>query len=226
MKLSPAAGVLLIAACYSATATADPIRIASGVISLESEGSLNWQLESSRFAVARDINPVFFWDTTGLDIGCFNEGGCANGERMAFSTATFENSPLGRGNALVNGVAYDDVDFSGSWFLSSPGADLPDGPELFAVLAAPFSFSGSLRGARGGQEIFNVDLIGSGRAQVSIARIGPGGWVIDEGASLDYQFAPPAPVPEPGSMLLVGIGCAAFAVARRRGATSPRFANE
>jgi PEP-CTERM motif len=223
MKLNPAAGAFLIAACCTATATAEPIRILSGAIRLDSEGSLNWQLEGSRFAVARDINPDFFWDTTGLDIGCFNEGGCANGERMAFSTATFDNRSLGRGDALVNGVAYDDIDFSGSWSLSSPGAALPDGPELFAVLVAPFSFSGSLRGARDGQEIFNVDLIGSGRAQVSIARIGPGGWVIDEAASLDYLFATPTPVPEPASMLLVATGCAAFAAARRRGSWSRRI---
>ncbi len=216
MKLRRVAGTLLIAACCAATAAAEPIQILSGAISLDSEGILNWHLEGSRFAAARNIDPDFFWDATGLDIGCFNEGGCANGERMAFTTATFDNTSLGHGDALVNGVAYDDIDFRGSWSLSSPGAALPDGPELFAVLVAPFSFSGTLRGARGGQEIFSVDLIGSGRAQVSIARTGPGGWAIDEAASLHYLFATPTLVPEPASMLLVGTGCAAIAAARRR----------
>jgi hypothetical protein len=217
MKLGHAAAALLVAACCSATATAEPVRIRSGTISLTFDGSLNWQFEGSRFAAARDLHPDLFWETTGLDIGCFDEGGCANNERMAFSTATFENSSLGHGDALVNGVAYHDIDFSGSWSLSSPGAGVPDGPELFAVLEAPFSFSGSLRGARGGQELFNVDLIGSGRAQVSITRIGPGGWAIDDAAPVDYLFATPSAVPEPASMLLVGTGCAAFAAARRRG---------
>jgi len=210
------AGVIALVAGGPTAAAADPVQITAGVVGLDSEGGLSYRLMGNGFLAVRDF-AQFFWDSTGMDVGCFTEGGCANNELFTFSTRTFDNVALGHGDLVVMGTEYRDVDFSGAWAFTSPGARLPSTPDLFGALAAPFQFTGTLSGARDGHTLFSMSLTGSGRADVFIARTGPGGWQIDEADSVHYVFSQPAaPVPEPASMLLVGTGIAFIARSRAR----------
>ena len=179
----------------------------AGSISLDSEGGLFYSLAGPGFVAQRDFAP-FGWADTGLDIGCFTEGGCGNGELASFTTSTFENVALGHGDATVGDNSYVDVAFRGTWSLTSPGARLPDTPDQFALLTAPFSFTGTLIGSIGGRDLFETALTGNGMARVFVARTGPGGWQIEEANAIQYLFADsgPAPVPEPGTLLLGALG--------------------
>ena len=215
-RIARAAWTLVLAASWATSAAAEPVRLTAGAISLDSEGGLYWGFHGKGFEAAKDFT-AFLWASTGLDTGCFQEGGCANDELFSFSTATFENVPLGQGRALVDGTAFNRVEFSGSWSFISPGARLPTSDDLYGVISAPFSFTGTLSGAWDGRNLFNVSLVGSGLAHVLIARTGPGGWAIDEAAVVQYVFTEPAnPLPEPTSMFLVGTGIAGLVGARRK----------
>jgi hypothetical protein len=208
--------MLVLAANWATPAAADPVRLRAGAITLDSEGGLYWGIQGKGLEAAKDFTQLD-WASTGLDIGCFEEGGCANDELFSFTTSTFDNAPLGHGTAVVNGAAFNRVEFSGSWSFVSPGVRLPTSDDLYGVLSAPFSFTGTLTGTSDGRNLFNLSLVGSGLAHVLIARTGPGGWAIDEAASVQYVFTDPVnPLPEPTSMLLVGTGVAGLVGARRK----------
>src|SRR5690242_911270 len=100
--------------------------------------------------------------------------------------------------------------------MNSPGARLPSSPAPLATLTAPFDFNGTITGMRNGLGLFTLPLVGSGRADVVVARTGPGGWQIDEADSVHYVFADGvSAVPGPSTMVLIGSGIAAV-VSRRR----------
>jgi hypothetical protein len=202
---------------WASPGAAEPVHLFAGSINLDSEGGLFYSLAGPGFVAQRDFAP-FGWADTGLDIGCFTEGGCGNGELASFTTSTFENVALGRGDAMVGDNSYVDVAFRGTWSLTSPGARLPDTPDQFALLTAPFSFTGTLIGSIGGRDLFESALTGNGMARVFVARTGPGGWQIDEANAIQYLFADsgPAPVPEPGTLLLGALGLCGLAACRRK----------
>jgi hypothetical protein len=76
-------------------------------------------------------------------------------------------------------------------------------------LTAPFSFAGHAIGV----SFFETDLTGRGVAQLALSSTGAG---VFSFAGVDYVFEPSAPVPEPATVALVGVGFAALTRLRRK----------
>jgi len=111
--------------------------------------------------------------------------------QLTFDGRTYDN--LGSGE---DGTPQATVIFDGS-FVTPPLAPT-------AVVAAPFVFSGSFTiPADDGLSMMTHTLTGSGTATISLREWGSAFWNVD---AVRYEFAAPQPVPEPGTMLLVGFG--------------------
>jgi hypothetical protein len=92
--------------------------------------------------------------------------------------------------------------------------------EVFSV-DSPFRYHGFFEGESDGGERVRVNLIGRGTAHVIFSSDEPTHWF-----SSIYQFSDAAPVPEPTSVLLVGLGVAAGLLrargSRAAGSSGPR----
>ena len=146
--------------------------------------------------------------------------------------ATFDQFSSGAGSGVIEGVTYPlvYVGFSSGTF-SAPTATLTElGSTLVEV---PFSFAGTLNGylehpltrPSDALPIFTVDLGGSGRASASFL-----GLVDDNGNraysvfpdTIRYEFTTAEPVPEPGTLLLVGGALGGLILVRARSRRVPR----
>ena len=89
-----------------------------------------------------------------------------------------------------------------------------------AMLTAPFVFSGSFAiPTADGLGTIRHTLAGSGTATISLREWDSAFWNID---AVRYDFAQPAPVPEPATMLLVGFGTLLMASRRKHASTRKR----
>jgi hypothetical protein len=132
---------------------------------------------------------------------------CNPGDVVNTSFSTPGEVALGSGNAFVNGQYYEGVSFRGSLSFDVTPVRFPDSREDFVRLSAPFSASGFMRVRYGGNEVASGPLSGFGRTfQPFFPTIGGYEW---EEGRLDYVFragVDPAPVPEPATMMLMGVG--------------------
>ena len=113
--------------------------------------------------------------------------------------------------------AHSNLMYSGAFLFRAPASAFPceTGPfGQICTTTAPFTFTGTFaaRDSVSGQQLFEHQLIGRG-----IAR----GDNFNGAQSVTYVFDA-APVPEPGTMLLVGFGAFALAALRRRPDTQTR----
>jgi hypothetical protein len=107
------------------------------------------------------------------------------------------------------------LQFTGGTF-TVPSVFPPTDEEDLYTLTEPFEVSGhwtvNVQGSDGTATLFDHDIVGSGKVRFVLgAERGSGNSII---SALVYEFAAPAPVPEPSTLILCGL--ALPAVARRR----------
>jgi hypothetical protein len=202
---------LLLAAFALASppASADPLRITSGVFALDIEGDI-FTFNGDGFSLA--TTEFLISSTKQFPTQCFF---CAEGELIDWSfETTGDEQLLGRGNAALDGVTATNVDFVGSMRFDAVPTPLSSGGLAEFEFVAPFSFQAMIRGVQGGNELFAREFTGGGQLSVHYERSGnPGAFVSDDDTEL-YEFA--EPVPEPGTLLLLGSGLGAALVRRWR----------
>ena len=183
-------------------ASADQITILSGFLQMQNPqghlslvGDQGFSLEAHPITVNGYWMP---WQTCSgecgpgmtVSLGAGWSTSAVSGQ-LAFDGRTYNN--LGSGE---DGTPQAIVTFDGS-FVTPPLAPT-------AVVTAPFVFGGSFTiPADGGLGEMTHILTGSGTATISLREWGSAFWNVD---AVRYEFAAPQPVPEPGTMLLVGFG--------------------
>jgi hypothetical protein len=202
-------------------AHADPIVISSGFI-----------LANPTPAVKQLVMDVhgseFSFLTNGGPIGGFlpNIGDCLPcASPVVDLGATLNSAGFGEGSGtgLIEGVTYPDVfvRFSSGTITTSAVTLTELGESLVDV---PFSFTAVMNGflespltrPSDAPPVFTVELTGSGRASASFIGLidDEHGQTFSIGSFMRYEFVQPQPVPEPGTLFLVGGAIGALAARR------------
>ena len=214
-RVAPAC--LLALTMIPAAVWADPIPVTSGFFSVTGLGaSAIFDLQGADFQAAGGLEP----GVVGPDLTCFP---CVAGAVISLDTTFLGSS--GTGSAAVDGMMFPSIGLRATDFLfEAPDIVAPGTAGAFTV-TRPFTFSGRLSGFDPSDPhetpIFARLLIGQGLVTASfIESPNAGGPPLFSFRSIRYDFAEPAPVPEPATLLLVASGLGAALQRRRRGGRS------
>ena len=198
-----------VAVQVSATAAAaDPVRVTGGTLWFDTGGPPAFDLvtETGQRFEAEGFRRD--WPAP-----CFYQ--CSAGVAIPIAlgvTETTDGSEFFQADGIELFSVMDLVISAPSVTMPEPGT--PD--DRVEDFLRPFTFTGRLTGysspERTGVPVFDLTLIGSGTARLSMA--------LENGrysfSSLDYNFEDAAPVPEPSTLLLAGTGAALLWRRRRR----------
>ena len=217
MKLQSLLLTSFLALVPAAAADADPIALTGGFMA-SGGGSLglNFEFQGDGFRASGSFEP----GVIGPHFTCTP---CVEGDAIRLDS-TFGGT-LGFGSATVGGTTYEGIEFAGLMNFAAPQVIAPSIRGDFTV-TENFTFDVRLVGSRSGSSdppLFAQPLTGQGVVTASFRQSGDP--AIDppmfDFASVRYDFtdASAAPVPEPGTLLLVagGLG-AALRFRKRRGA--------
>jgi hypothetical protein len=195
-----------------AAAHADPVTLTSGFMSGAGLG-LSFEFVGEGFRAFGSFEP----GVIGPQFTCTP---CVEGESIRLDS-TFGGT-LGFGTATVGGTTFTGIEFGGLMDFTAPQVIAPGIRGDFTV-TENFTFTARFQGAVSGSSdpaLFTRDL--TGRGLVTASFIQSGDPAIDppmfDFASVRYDFTAdsPAPVPEPGTLLLVASGLGAALRYRKR----------
>ena len=195
--------LLLIGA--TAPAAADPIQLFSGAVSY-------FRLDPGRLigdaTTGEHVNVQFgslLLDSRRPDHACFD---CVPGSIVSLSQSeSYPNQDAttgADGSVKVGGIDYwlQSLDFQ----IDAGSLILPNGPSTTVNLSSPFSFRGTIVGRSTEGETLTFNFFGGGTATAT--------FFDNKWFSTSYRFEGVGPVPEPGTLLLLG-GPALLALLRR-----------
>jgi hypothetical protein len=201
----------------ASTASADPFVIGAGngsAFILDFEGDF-FRFAGDGFSINQNSIGVFP-ERLLAPICTF----CQPGDTLDMSYTSAGNDVfLGTGNATIGATRFDDVSFRGSLTFDATPITFPSRflDPFFVFPAAPVTFSGTVRGLVGANEVFAASIIGKGLVGQPFFFNGTA-WEWEEGRR-NYVFGLEAtnPTPEPSTLLMFGFGAAALSRMRRRG---------
>jgi len=207
------ATLLMIVALTAATASADPIVITSGTLTVTGlSGGPQFSLTGLNFAA----NGGGEQGSSHPQMLCFP---CVSGD--AIDVGGFFGGSSVFHSATLNGTFYPNIGLGGVFILSGPTIIVPNSTSN-PTLTSPFWFSGQLllcasNCGSSQPPTFTVDLIGGGIATLNLQVFFlANGNPIFQLQSITYDFQTPEPTPEPMSILLLGGGLLGLAAKLRR----------
>jgi hypothetical protein len=204
------AGALIVVA--PARASADPFVVTTGVLAFDFEGDF-FGLGGDGFRFAGSL---FFESFDRVQAPSCNP--CAGGQILNPSFQSTGEVDMGPGGAQIGDLLFDDVSWRGSFDIRSVPLVFPETDADFVPVRTPFQFTAFLRAFVGADEVFSGDVVGDGTAFLIYVPRLDGLYEWEEGVARFFfdEITQPAPVPEPSTLIMAGLGAAALVRRRLR----------